>query len=164
VSERFTAAQGRKVVSRASAEELGSVSRLVVDTATRRIVLVVVGKRRSARVVHWDDFSGFGADAAIVGEDTSLREPENDHEQAGAKGRLELLGARALSDRGNELGKVDDVLFDPDTGALEAIIVGDHEAPASSLLGVGSYAVVLRADDSEPADGQPQRASSAPPG
>lgn len=33
MSDRFTAAQGRKAVRRATAEELGTVSRLALDSA-----------------------------------------------------------------------------------------------------------------------------------
>jgi uncharacterized protein YrrD len=156
MSDRFMAAQGRKVISRASAEELGSVSHLVLDSDNRRIALVVVGKRRKARVVSWEDLSGFGADAVMISQDEALREPQDDREQAAAMGDLELLGRRALSDLGNELGKIDDVVFDPDSGALESLVVGDDERPAGSLLGAGSYAVVVRADGAESAAGQSQ--------
>jgi uncharacterized protein YrrD len=156
MSDRFTAARGRKVISRASAEELGSVSHLVLDSENRRIALVVIGKRRKARVVSWEDLSGFGADAVMVGQDEALRDPRDDREQAAAKGDLELLARRALSDLGNELGTIDDIVFDPASGVLESLVVGEDEQPAGSLLGAGSYAVVVRADSTQPAAGQSQ--------
>jgi uncharacterized protein YrrD len=146
VSERFSAVHGRKVVSRASAEELGTVNHLVVDTKARRVVSLVVGKRRNAKLVDWEALSGLGADAVMVTDEASLREPRDDGDEAAARGHLELLGRRALSDQGNELGKIDDVSFDPENGVLEAIVVGDDEHPASSLLGAGSYAVILQSD------------------
>jgi sporulation protein YlmC with PRC-barrel domain len=156
MSDRFTAAQGRKVVSRASADELGTVSRLVLDPGNRRIGLVVIGKRRKARVVSWEDLSGFGADAVMVGQDDALREPQNDREQAAAKGQLELLGKRVLSDLGNDLGEIDDIVFDPDSGVLESLVIGEHEQPAQLLLGAGSYAVIVREGDAGPAAAQSQ--------
>lgn len=151
MSDRFTAAKGRKVVSRASAEELGNVRHLLVDTEQRRVLSVVVDRRRNARLVDWENVSGFGADAVMVADEQSLHEPQNDRERAAARGQLELLGRLALSDLGNELGEVDDVIFDPDSGTLEALVVGDHEQPAGSILGAGSYAVILHTDDAEPA-------------
>ena len=69
--------------------------------------------------------------------------PVDDHEKAAVDGKLDLVGKRALSDLGNELGKVDDVVFDPSTGQLESLVVGDQEYPATALLGAGSYAAVL---------------------
>ena len=58
-------------------------------------------------------------------------------------GKLELVGKRALSERGNELGELDDVTFDADTGVLEDLLIGARRVDAGSVLGSGSYAVVL---------------------
>jgi sporulation protein YlmC with PRC-barrel domain len=145
MSDRFTEAVGRRLVSRASAEELGNLSHLVVDVKRRQITSLVVGKGRKATVVDWDKVSGFGPDAVMVVDESALRSPEGDHEQAAAGGKLELLGKRTLSDMGNELGPVSDVVFDPEKGGLETLVIGDREVEASSLLGAGSYAVVVRA-------------------
>jgi hypothetical protein len=43
------------------------------------------------------------------------------------------------------------VTFDAQSGLLESVIPGDVEEPASSLLGAGSYAVVLRSATEQPA-------------
>jgi sporulation protein YlmC with PRC-barrel domain len=145
MSERFAAAEGRKVVSRTSAEELGDVSHVVVDVKDRQVTALVVGKGRKAVLVDWDQVNGFGPDAVIVADDDALHAPRDDHEKAAADGKLELLGKRVLSDMGDELGKASDVVFDPESGALETVVIGDRELPASSLLGAGSYAVVVKA-------------------
>ena len=150
MSDSFSAAVGRKVVSRQSAEELGTISHLVVDATTRHVTALVVGKRRRARLVEWGRLSGMGPDAAIVETDDVLHEPADDHEHAAADGKLELLGKRALQDTGNELGTIDDVVFDPSTGELLQIVVGETEHPATLLLGAGSYAAVLSADLDSP--------------
>jgi sporulation protein YlmC with PRC-barrel domain len=79
----------------------------------------------------------------MVGDEADLRPPSDDREQAAAAGKLELVGKRALSERGNELGELDDVTFDAGTGFLEDLLIGARRVPASSLLGCGSYAAVL---------------------
>jgi sporulation protein YlmC with PRC-barrel domain len=134
---------GRKVVSRASAKELGAVNRLLVDAQKRQITAVVIGRGKKARFVEWSQLSGFGPDAVMVVDEGALRPPADDRERSGADGKLELLGKRALSERGNELGIIDDVNFDADTGALEDLVIGDRRVPAGALLGSGSYAAVL---------------------
>jgi uncharacterized protein YrrD len=144
MSETFRAAVGRKAVSRASAEALGDVSRLVVDVERKTVGALVVGKGRKAKVVDWAALSGFGPDAVIVSDDGALRPPTDDADRAAVSGALELIGKRALSDQGNELGKIDDVTFDPATGKLELVIAGGRERPARDLLASGSYAAVLR--------------------
>jgi sporulation protein YlmC with PRC-barrel domain len=144
MSERFTAAVGRKVVSRTSAEELGDLAHIVVDVEGRRVASLVVGKGRKALVVGWDQVSGFGPDAVMLADDDALHPPRDDDERAAADGALELVGKRVLSEMGNDLGTLDDIVFDPATGALEALVLGEREEPATSLLGAGSFAVVVR--------------------
>lgn len=143
MTERFSAATGRKVVSRASADELGTVSHLVVDARARRITAVVVGKGRRARLVEWEHLTGFGPDAIMVVDEQALREAVDDRERAALEGKLGLIGKRALGELGTELGTVDDVVFDPEQGTIDHLVVGDREVRAGAMLGSGSYAVVL---------------------
>ena len=143
MSESFRAANGRKVVSRTNARDLGAVNHLLVDAGQRRIAAVVIGRGRHARLVEWAQLSSFGPDAVMVADEVSLRPPADDRERAGADGKLEMVGKRALTERGNDLGTVRDVTFDAGTGALEMLVIGDREIPSGSLLGSGPYAVVL---------------------
>jgi sporulation protein YlmC with PRC-barrel domain len=147
MSERFTAASGRRVVSRTSAEELGALAHIVVDVEETQVASLVVGKGRKALVVAWEQVTGFGPDAVMLADDDALHAPRDDGERAAAEGALELVGRRALSEMGNELGTLDDIVFDPATGALQALVLGEREEPATSLLGAGSYAVIVRASE-----------------
>ena len=143
MSDSFRRARGRKVISRANAGELGAVSHLLIDAQRRHIAAVVIGRGKKARLIDWAQLSGFGPDAVMVGNEGALRPPANERERAGADGKLELVGKRALTERGNELGTLDDVTFDADTGALEHLLVRNHHIPAGALLGSGSYAAIL---------------------
>jgi len=143
--DSFRQAAG-KLVSRASAEVLGQVGHLVVAVDGPRVAAVTVGTGKKATLVEWSRLSGFGADAVMVGDDEAVRPPTNDQEQRAADGKLEVLGRRALTDAGHLLGVVDDVTFDPLTGVLIEIVVGEQRVPASAFRGAGSYAVVLAAD------------------
>ena len=145
MSDRFAAASGRKVVSRKSAEGLGTVAHIVVDVKRRQVASLVVGKGRKALLVDWEHVSGFGPDAVMVVDESALHPPRDDRENAAADGKLELVGKRALTDTGNDLGTVSDVVFDPVTGSIESLVLGDREEPAASLLGAGSFAAIVRA-------------------
>ena len=145
MTDSFTAATGRKVLSRASAEELGKLTQLLVDVGDRRVAQLVVGKGRRVRSVDWEHVTGFGPDAVMLDDAASL--VTRDASTAGA----DLLGQRALSELGNELGWVDDVIFDPTTGAILSLVVGTSEHAAAALLGAGSYAAVLGAAADAPA-------------
>jgi uncharacterized protein YrrD len=111
-----------------------------------------VGKGRKALLIAWDQVSGFGPDAVMIADESALHEPRDDYEHAAVAGKLELARKRALSDRGNDLGTITDVVFDPDTGAIESIVLDDREEPAASLLGAGSFAVIVREPAEKPAE------------
>ncbi|MDP1806542.1 MAG: PRC-barrel domain-containing protein [Acidimicrobiales bacterium] len=143
MSESFRQANERKVISRASASDLGTVSHILVDAGRRRIAAIVIGRGKRARLVEWEQLSSFGPDAVMVADEVSLRPPGDDRERAGADGKLEMVGKRVLTERGNNLGTIDDVTFDAETGALEMLQIGDREIPSGSLLGSGPYAVVV---------------------
>jgi uncharacterized protein YrrD len=145
VSDSFRQALGRKVVSRDTAHQLGVVAHLLPTPDCRRVAAVVIGRGKKAQLVDWDRLSGFGADAVMVSDETALRAASDDREQRAGHGKLELLGSRALSESGNELGRVDDIMFDPATGAVETLAVAGRQVPAEAVLGAGSYAVVLDA-------------------
>jgi len=146
VSESLRSAIGRKVISRASAEALGVVAHVLIDPQRRAVAGLVVGKGKKAQLINWDQINGFGPDAVVVSGEAALRPPVDDGERRAASGALELVGKRALSEAGNELGQLDDITFDSSTGVLEVLRIGETDLPAGSLLGGGSYAAVLSVD------------------
>jgi sporulation protein YlmC with PRC-barrel domain len=145
MSERLTAAVGRKLISRESAEGLGRLTHVVIDVKERRVTALVAGKGRKAALIDWEQVGGFGPDAVMIVGESALHPPRDDHENAAAHGKLDLVGKRVLSDRGDALGEASDVVFDSDSGAVETVLIGEREVPATSLLGAGSYAVVVKA-------------------
>jgi uncharacterized protein YrrD len=114
-----------------------------VGDQQRQVASIVIGRGKKAQFVDWAQITGFGPDAVMVTDESSLRSPADDRERAASEGKLELLDKRTLSELGNELGQIDDVTFDADSGALEDLVIGDRRLPASSLLGSGSDAAVL---------------------
>jgi len=144
-SESFRAAVGRKVVSRATAHELGPVAHLLVTPDCQQVAAVIIGKGKKAEIVDWLQITGFGADAVMVSDESALRPPQDDRERAAANGKLELLMKRTLSELGNELGSIGDVTFDPQSGVVETLKVDERPVPADAVLGAGSYAVVVAA-------------------
>jgi sporulation protein YlmC with PRC-barrel domain len=144
MSELVTAALDRKVVARDDAEEVGRVKTFVFDDRLQRIVSVqVTGSKRKPGLVAWQDVVGFGPDAVIVSSAEALRPPEDDHEAAVARHKIEPVGALVLDDRGDAHGTALDVRFDPGTGAVEAVIGADREWDATCVRGFGSFAIVV---------------------
>ncbi|WP_369657576.1 PRC-barrel domain-containing protein [Streptomyces sp. RPA4-2] len=80
-----------------------------------------------------------GPDAVLVRSDTvldTLPPPVPPHHEA--------LGARVLTESGDERGTVRDIAFDPATGRIEEIRTTSGEFPGELLIGLGDYALVVR--------------------
>jgi uncharacterized protein YrrD len=147
---QLASAIGEKVVSKSSAETLGTVEGVVIDPEPRTITAVRLGKGRKARLVSWGSITGFGPDAVVVENDDAVREPNDELEARWTDGGIGLIGARVLSDRGNEHGAIADIEFDETSGALIAIEpTRGNGLPAERLLAVGSYAWIVSAADDE---------------
>ena len=145
---RFGEARRRDVVATDSATKVGRVEGFLVDAATGRVAALRCGKTSGdGQVLPWEDVQSFGVDAVTVARADVLREPHGQREELGVKGKLEMLGRRVLSERGDGMGDVVDVDFDPRTGEVLAVLTGTEEVPGERLLGVGGYAVVVRAPE-----------------
>ncbi len=141
----FSEAKGRKVVSSSTAATVGKVSRFVVDPGSRAVVGIELKKKTEhGDTLRWVDITAFGSDAVTVTGPEKIGDGGESVKALSGKAHR-VLGKRVLTSTGDELGEVTDVDFDPASGALTALVVDkDSEVEASRLLGVGSYAVVVR--------------------
>ena len=142
---RFSDSLGRKIVSLATAETVGTLGEFVVDPQTQRVVALGVSKSKNGDTLAWNSIESFGPDAVTVADDTRVAGAEREVAQLSGKEHA-FLGKRVLATSGDEIGKVDDVDFDPGSGVLLTIAVTGSEIDAERLVGVGSYAVVVEAE------------------
>lgn len=139
---------GEKVVSKTTAETLGTVDGVVIDANGAEITALRLGKGRKAKIVPWGQVAGVGTAAAIVEHDDALRDPHDGVEQRYAGGDIALIGALVLSDRGNSLGAITDVEYDDETGKLTTIRTSQsHVVDADRLRAVGTFAWVVAGDE-----------------
>ena len=140
----FSEAQGRKVVSTSDATTVGLISSFVIDPAQRRVVALSLSKPTGAGpMLPWAGINAFGSDAVTVAGANVLVAAEPDLAELGAKAHA-ILRKRVLTSAGYEIGTVRDVEFDPADGRLISLVLDDHNWDGQTLLGVGSYAVVVR--------------------
>lgn len=141
----FSDAKGRKVVSTSTADTVGKVHDFVVDPASRSVVAVVCKKTEDGDTLLWSDVTAFGDDAVTVANAGVLG--TGDERVAGLAGKdHHVLGKRVLTTRGADIGKVKDVEFDHESGAVENLLLDGESVGGARLVGIGSYAVVVRAD------------------
>ncbi|CAN5419136.1 hypothetical protein BH09ACT12_BH09ACT12_14690 [soil metagenome] len=141
--------KGRKLVDTSSADSIGKVDGLLLDPASRTVAALEFKKTDHGSVVAWDDLTAVGADAVTVAGASVVTDPDGQLADLATKDG-QVLKKRVLSDAGEDLGAVRDIDFDPQSGALVALVVGDKKHPGTvagaRLLGVGSYAVVVKAE------------------
>ena len=136
---------GLPVVSRTTAETVGSLVAPVVDVSSRSVVAWQVVKGRHPIVVENGNLAGIGQAAAMLDEESSLREPSSTEEVETVKGNHILLGARVLTDAGDVLGTVEDAEVDSDSGQIAFVRTSNGDVSAERLRGFGSYALVVAA-------------------
>ncbi|MET0919958.1 MAG: PRC-barrel domain-containing protein [Acidimicrobiia bacterium] len=137
---------GQDVIARDTATRLGTADGVVVDAETRRIVAVQLGTKKSSRFVSWEQIRGIGTDAVIIESADAPHDADGPLEARAAGGHASMLGKLVLDDDGDALGTVDDVAFNESTGTVDGVRVADRDLDGDRLLGIGSYAVVVRSD------------------
>jgi uncharacterized protein YrrD len=142
---RFSEATGRQVVSTSTAATLGKVDEFLIDPSARSVVALRLKKAGDGDTVRWADISAFGADAVTVPGADALTEIGPDLAELTGKDHR-VLGKRVLSTAGDELGTIEDVEFDPETGTITTLLLTVGQVAGVRLIGVGSYAVVVHAD------------------
>ncbi|MFK4541094.1 sporulation protein YlmC with PRC-barrel domain [Streptomyces tendae] len=134
----FTEVRGLPVLPPDGAGPLGTVTSLTVDVVTGSVSHVRWRGGRFGRetALPWDAVSTIGPGAVRVGSAAADESAPPHHD---------LLGRRILTDTGAGQGTVLDVAFDTRTARLLALFTTRGELPADRLLGLGDYALVVRA-------------------
>jgi len=139
----FSASRKRKIVATSTAQTVGRVHYFVVDPTTRSVVALGVKKAPSGNTLRWSDVVGFGADAVTVSGADRITDAPTDVTALTGK-EHEILGKRALSTTGDDLGTVEDIEFDPTSGVITRMVMSTQDdIEGGRLVGVGSYAVVV---------------------
>lgn len=143
MSSTFSAAEGRPIVAADTADDIGEIKGFVVDTGANRIESVhVAGRGRRAEVLPWSSIRSFGDDAIIADRADAANRVADDHEEQAVKGSVVLRGTRVLSTEGFDLGTVDDVMFDPESGDITGVLTEGGRIEAARLRAIGSYALI----------------------
>lgn len=116
-------AAGLLVITRDSGKKVGKVEDLVLDAHGTRVLGILVdeaGWFKEAMVVPWPSFRVIGLDAVIIDEEANVKKasevPEMGEVLAGGN---VLIGSRVATTDGRELGKIEELYFDPQTGLVK---------------------------------------------
>lgn len=134
----------QRVIAVDSAEELGQVRHIVVDeTASRVDAVHIAGKRSKAELVDWEAVESVGVDAVMVRSADDVHTAGDQRSDDVVRERITLIGARVLEADGFELGTLDDISFEAESGRITDFSVGSLQVPAERARAFGSHALVV---------------------
>jgi sporulation protein YlmC with PRC-barrel domain len=140
----FSEASGHKVVSTGNAATVGHVGSFVIDPTVQKVVALSLKKTPgTGTILPWSDVTAFGADAVTVAGDHLIVAEEGTFAELNSKHHA-ILKKKILTSGGQQVGTVRDVDFDPADGSILGILTDDQPIDGSSLIGIGSYAVVVK--------------------
>lgn len=122
---KFSDVKGRQVVTLDNADKVGNISNAYVSNDGANITGFQVAMRgllKGHRVFTWDSLSSIGADAVTIPNSAALHE-ENRSPLSDALSTDSILGAKVMAERGENLGTLGDVDFDPASGAVTTYIL-----------------------------------------
>lgn len=138
----FSQAHGLPVISAADAASLGTVEDLTIDAHTTSVACLRLSAASGPDGgVSWDAVEAVGPNAVIV-----RSRPAAEAEPANVPVHHEAVGSRVLTEHGAEHGTVKDIAFDPRSGRILTLYTALGEIPGERLMGLGSYALVVRAE------------------
>lgn len=140
---RFTEARHRDVISTEDDECVGRVDRFVVHPSEQRVGSIRLDKVPDMhRYLSWRNITAF-EDVVTVPNGKVLRLPDGPREER-IRRDYGMLAKCVLTETGHELGRIEDVAFDPADGSLVALYLeGGDVVAGDRVMGVGPHAVVV---------------------
>lgn len=145
---------GLSVVHAANGRELGRVSEWLLDRDGEAIVAFVAeggGWLPQKKIFAFRDILGLGNGAVIVAREGLA--PHGEHPAVDGHPTNRVLGKRMLTKSGDELGVVEDILFDEGTGKIagwrlssgliDDILSGRSVMEQQPLLSIGEDALII---------------------
>lgn len=140
----FSEASSHKVVSTGNAATVGHINSFVIDPSVHKVVALSLKKTPGdGTILPWTDITAFGVDAVTVADEHLIVNEQGTFAELNSK-HHSILKKRILTSAGLQIGTVRDVDFDPADGTILGILTDDQPIDGSTLLGIGSYAVVVK--------------------
>lgn len=133
----------RPVMDTDVAQSIGQVDSLVITSRPAHITALRLKKTNGGgTLLTWQKVHAIGPDAIMARAHAQEGADEDVTEQAAAC--RNLLGRRILTERGTEIGLLQDIDFDPESGQVQGLLTSSGTLPGQRLIGIGSYAVVVQ--------------------
>ena len=137
--------QNREIIETDGATTVGTVEGVVVDADQRSATALLVDAPQQGTVlIDWAEAS-HGSDVVTISSGKHARGPGSDLERRVVEHGLTVIGKRILTDVGEEVGIVHDVIVDS-SGSIEHFDLGpesETQLAGSALIGLGDHALIV---------------------
>lgn len=148
---------GLPVMDLTTGSQVGVVKKLVFNRTQDRLLGLVIdegGWFRDARVIPFEAIRQMGENAVTLADaDAILAVDEQTKLKAFIAENSSVRGMRVLTESGTEIGVVDDIMFDPETGTVEAFrisggllqdfVEGKGVLPVPARITVGEDVIII---------------------
>lgn len=150
---------GTKIVSVKEGKKIDTVDDVIYDPKDNRIKALLVsegGLFASAKILMIEDVKSVGEDAVVIESEHSIKDAKEVPENVSqiAKESTNLTETKIITETGNELGKVTDLLFDPQSGevaefevsqgGLKDVREGKKRIRISDIITIGEDATIVK--------------------
>ncbi len=154
---KYSDLNGKPVISVATAEKIGDVDDVYINTREQRILAVRVnmsGLFSGHRSVLWSDIQSVGENAVTIPNAEVLHEEKDLPVLQDAVQSGDILGNRIVTEGGTDVGTAGDFDFDSKTGEIASYVLSggilqslqrqEHLVPATWVKSIGSKLIVVR--------------------
>lgn len=145
---RLSQLRGQRVLTRSTAQLVGSIDRLLVDQATASITHAQLdGVAGIATILPWSAVASIGPDAVMVDSAEVLQplDPGSDSRQL--SDGFVLQGKQVLNELGDSLGPLEDIEFDAASGRIVRLQLPGRSLPLERFVALGPDALIVPAGD-----------------
>jgi uncharacterized protein YrrD len=169
----------KPITSQAEGKEVGKAKDVILDETAHRILGFLMKEKSMtgpATILPFSSISSIEQDAVIIENESMIVEVDSDpFLKEAVEDKNKMKGKKMISEEGDELGSVGDLLFDEKTGKILDLEVtqgkmkdmkqgGPMAAPVDDMVAVGESAVIMEADTSlESEKAVMAQASQSPP-
>lgn len=125
---KYSCIIGLPVISASDGTKIGVLKDVVFTKDNKGIIAFLLDKNNHAvkgNSVLLQDVLSLGSDALIIGDSNNLIEYKNLKKTFDIQNKSSLRGCKVYTHGGNDLGIVQDILFDYKTGKVEGVQVSD---------------------------------------
>ena len=168
---------GLKVVTLQSGQEVGKVKDILFNTNSQKVVGFLIDEKSLLAETCYlsvDSVHSIGSDAMTISSSDLLQKGSVSAQLADAKAKSDhyFTNTHVITESGNEIGRVDDILFDSENGKIEDLVISPNidmgeknvaKIPFASVITLGRDNTIIKDKSSDISENVKKDSETPPP-